>query len=297
MKSRSTYLMLGILALAVGGVLWQRVGNQRQQQAAVQRQELIALAAADPVDRITIKRKDFRVTLAKAGQTWVVSSADNAKAETSAIEELLGNLRDLKVLSAAGTGDAELAAFGLSEDRRTELTLEVGGTAVRSLWFGREENFSGTAYAKRPNEATTYLVRYLPVDLFNREDWRDKAILRFGPTDIKEIVYTKGKRAFTLTNDGGTWQLDGKPAKQEAARTFAENLGLLNAVDFPPVDDEFKPSGVSIAITLQDRQIELALGQTNADDNTYLKTSEGKLYLIANTNRTRLTKERKEFVP
>ena len=297
MRTRSTYVIIGVLVLAIAGVISQRFRNQRNQQAPVQRQEQIALAASETVDRITIKRNNFQVTLTKAGQAWVISSAGNVRAEASAIDELLSNLRDLKVLSTAGSGDADLAEFGLSEDQRTELTLESGGTTVRSLWFGREENYSGTAYAKRPNDATTYLVRSLTVDLFKRDDWRDKAILRFGPTEVKEIKYTRGRQSFTLTNDSGTWQLDGKSAKQETANTLAESLGVLNAVDFPPQDDEFKPSGISIAITLQDRQVEFVLGQTNADDNTYLKTSDGKLYLIANTNRSRLTKERKEFVP
>ena len=115
---------------------------------------------------------------------------------------------------------------------------------------------------------------------------------------MKTIKYENGKKIFTLNRaDDGSWDLDGKLAKTDAAELFTDNLGNLNAVEFLPADTDFKPSGIHVTITLKSKTLELTLGQTTPDDSTYLKTGDNKLYLIANTNRARLTKERKEFLP
>lgn len=298
MRNRTTYIILGIVLLAAAAIVWQRYQGIQHRQNIEQR--TIGLAITDPqaIDRITI-RNATTTELVRQENAWRIASSENILAASSYIDTVMNAAQEWKVISvAADAKTADLESLALSESQRTTLTLQANGETVLELWLGRPEDYLGIAYAQLPNTPTIYLLKTVPVDIFSRTDWRDKSIFRFGATEVKTIKYENGKKIFTLSRaDDGSWDIDGKLAKADAAELFAGNLGNLNAVEFLPAETDFKPSGIKVTITLKTKTLELALGQTTPDDSTYLKTGDGKLYLIANTNRNRLTKERKEFLP
>lgn len=297
MRSRSTYLLIAVLLILAGGIFWQRGQRGHEQGQRQQRQTSFAVADPAVVDQITIRYASTTTELAKQSGAWRVAGTANVAAENSAVDSLVQGLAQLAVLSVAARADADLTPLNLSQGRRTELTIAGSGKILQHFFLGQPPSSYGTAYLLPADGREVYLVQSVPSDIFTRTDWRDKAIVRLPVEDIQEIKYQRGRLKFTLAKIDGAWQLDGKPANQDAGNLFAANLAHLNAVEFLPSDTEFKPLGITVGLTLKDRQIELTLGAAPQPDEAYLKTSDGKMYLLANTNRTRLTKERKEFVP
>ncbi|MDD5110519.1 MAG: DUF4340 domain-containing protein [Patescibacteria group bacterium] len=297
MRSRTTYVLLAVLIVAIAGVWWQKNQHTAQQTQRNQRQVSLALQDTGAIDRISIRWASSTVELVKRDSDWVIENAGNIRADAKPIDALLQSFKDLKVISVAATAKTDPASLDSYALYRTELTFAAGGETVSAYVLRRPEDYYGTAYAQRQGDPTVYLVESIPVDVFTREDWRDKTILRFAKDEVAAIKYVRNKQTFTLTRSDSSWLLDGKPALQSAADLFADNLGNLNALDFAATSTDFKPSGITIGITLKDREIGLTLGQTLADESAYLKTSDGKMYLLANTNVIRLTKTRKDFTP
>lgn len=297
MRSRSTYLSIAVLLVLIAGVVWQRSRQNRQADTLQQRRTSLTVADAGAIDHITLQQGTSTVELAQTGNGWLVASAGNVPAETSAVDALLKGFAQIRVLSVAAAADSDLDPVGLSEPERFGLTLSGNGQILQQFWIGRPPSSFGSAYLLPVGGREVYLVESVPYDLFSRTDWRDKAILRVPVADIQEIKYQRGRTKFTLARNSGEWLLDGKPARNEVAQLFADNLANLNAMEILPPDTKFTPIDITIGLTLNDRQMELRLGKAPRDDEAYLKTSDGKLYWLANTNRTRLTRERKEFVP
>jgi len=297
MRSRSTYLLVAILLILAGGIFWQRWQRGSQQRRLQRQVTSLAVADTSAIDRVTILHASTTLELHRQGLQWVIASAGNIAADQNPVTQLLQNIQQLRVLSVAATGGGDIKSLGLAERERTELTLRAGDRVVRQLRVGNSARYGTGAYVQLIGDPTVYLAEPISADLLMRTDWRDKTILRFTKDDVQEITYQRSRQRFTLTRKDSQWQLDGSPAKQEAADLFAENLGNLNALEFVAPETEFKPLNITIGITTKDKSFELVLGQAPKKDEAFLKSSDGKLYLLANTNRVRLTKERKEFVP
>ncbi len=298
MRSRSTYLLLALVLVMVVGLFWQRQRRTAQRGQLQERSATLAVSDTATIDRITIQQGTTTTELLRQGSQWTVASAGNAAADSSLVTRLLENMQRLRVLSVAAVQATDFSSLAVGTEPSAELTLQTGQTTVRRLKFQRiTDSYAGAAYVLPVGETTIYLAEPVPFDLAARTDWRDKAILRVPTDDIQEIKYQRGRVKFTLAKNNGAWQLDGKPANQDAANLFATNLANLNATDLLSTNTVFKPIGITIGLTLKDKQLELTLGEAPRKDEAYLKTSDGKLFWLANTNRTRLTKERKEFVP
>ena len=296
MRFRSTYILVAILLLIVAGIVGQRFREYRRLQALEQRKTQVAIPDPSAVDRIELKQKDYSVHLEKTGGGWYIASGNNFPADAAIIDRMLDDLSQVQVRSVAGNAK-DLAALKLDPGQRIELTLSGGGKIIRAWWISRGDDQDGTSLLMDADSDAVFVVEPIPNDVFTRTDWRDKAIVRVPEQDIQEMRYRRGREQFTLARKDGAWLLDGKPANQQQASLLASNIANLNAVEFLPDDTAFTPLNIVIGLTLNDRQMELNLGKAPNDDEAYLKTGDGKMYLLANTNRARLDKTRKDFLP
>ncbi|MDO8560439.1 MAG: DUF4340 domain-containing protein [bacterium] len=296
MRFRSTYLLIAVLLLVVAGIVGQRFREYRRLQALEQRKTQVAIPDPSAVDNIELKQKDNSLRLVKTGGKWFIASDNNFPADATIIDRMLDDLSQVQVRSVAGNAK-DLAAMKLDPGQRIELTLTGDDLVIRAWWLSRGDDRDGTSFLMDAQSDVVFVVEPIPNDVFTRTDWRDKAIIRVPEQDIQEIKYRRGREQFTLARTNGQWELDGKPANQQAADLLASNIANLNVVEFLPPDTTFTPLNIVIGLTLKDRQMELALGKAPNADEAYLKTDDGKMYLLANTNRARLEKTRKEFAP
>lgn len=300
MRHRTTYLMLAALLVVFGGILTQRWLSSRAQSTIEKRQVILALPQTVQVDRITVQHGTTTAELARQGEPWVVQSAGNAAAADT-VTQVLNAFKGLQILSEAGTAatDADRAAFGLQPDQRAHLTFQASGKIVRELWLGRPEeyNFDLTAYAQEPNNSVVYLVQPVPVDVFTRNEWRDMGIWDFPVDQVREINYTTGKKTFTMVRTNDSWTIGKQQALDSVADPFLSMLAGISAKEFLAPDTAFKPLNIVIGVTLADLSLELSLGQAPNPDEAYLKTSDGKMYVISGATRQLLTKTKEDFLP
>jgi hypothetical protein len=170
----------------------------------------------DKVDRLELARNAVTIELAKNGQDWMLVSPIKAKADFSAVEQLVTRLSSGQMTSLEADQATDLKQYGLDPPL---ITATVGaGSARATLLVGKPAPEGKTGvYAKDASRPAVALVgKDLADDLQKSvSDLRRKDIFEFRSFNTTRLEITRGTDHYVFEKVKGT----GKDAADKWRRT------------------------------------------------------------------------------
>ena len=259
MSTRRTLLMLAVL-LGLGGYIY-FIDLDRQRTA--QDAKTLLQFDSDAVTQVALVYPDRELHLAKDDGGWNITAPLEARADTTAVENLVNAVNQAEVSRTLDDPQPDLALYGLDSPVATvRLTLE-DGTQLPLIRIGKDTPVGYSVYVQRTGEDAILLTpQALRLGMTKQtKDLRDKAVLVFQQERVSQIEVQRPAEAETpivlrKTDDG--WTLDqpipDRPADEASVNTFLSSLSGMRAQDFieQPVLElkEFGLDPPQLAVTL-----------------------------------------------
>jgi len=171
----------------------------------------------DKVDRLELAHDDVKIELAKQGADWMVVSPIKARADFSAVEQIVTRLGSGQMTGMEADQATDLKAYGLDAP---VLTATVGAGSTRAtLLVGAPAPAGKTGvFAKDASRPFVALVGKDLVDDLKKNvaDLRRKDVFEFRSFNTTRLEITKGTDTFVFEKVKGT----GKDAAEKWRRTM-----------------------------------------------------------------------------
>lgn len=170
----------------------------------------------DKVDRIELAHDDVRIELVKSGQDWMIAAPIGARADSSAVEQIVTRLQSAQMTGIEADTATDLKAYGL-DTPSVAATVGAGSTrATLVLGKAAPEGKTGV-YAKDASRPVVALVaKDLQDDLKKSVgDLRRKDIFEFRSFNAKRLDVARGADTYLFEKVKGT----GKDAAEKWRRT------------------------------------------------------------------------------
>jgi hypothetical protein len=162
----------------------------------------------DKVKRLELSGKGRSISLSNAGtDQWEMVQPIKAKADSSAVRDLLWKIRNARVKEFLSSGADTTRRYGLDRpDLIVALTQE--GASKRLLLKKASDPTVGLYALAQPGEGVVIVDGRLLTDLSKSPfDLRDRSLLRFETTDVKAIQLRRDGQSLALAKEGDLWKL------------------------------------------------------------------------------------------
>ncbi len=185
-------------------------------KAADFRDKRLLVVEPEKVKQLELLGEGRSISLNNAGDDkWELTKPIKARADTSAVRQLLWSIRDTRVREFLAPGAGAKRRYGLDHP---DLTVSVtdGGASKRLLLKKAPDPKIGLYAMVEPGEGVVAIDARLLTDLSKSPfDLRDRSLLRFETTDVKTVHLRRGGQSLTLTREGDLWKLSG-PIRADA---------------------------------------------------------------------------------
>ncbi|HEX9507113.1 MAG TPA: DUF4340 domain-containing protein, partial [Myxococcales bacterium] len=215
---------------------------------------------------IVVKAKGDVTTLEKKGNDWWITSPLNARADKSAVDQLISQLQNAKVKATIEENptDADLTKYGLDRPRFTvtayaylpdgkdEGAQDPSRRREVNLYGGIENTFDGSSYLRRGNEKPVYAVDGSAKLSLEKStfDLRDKEVLAIDEPSVKQIDFkSKANKYLLERGEGRAWQINSPkqgPADATAVTSMLSAMRNDRAIAFvTDSPEERKRTGIN----------------------------------------------------
>jgi hypothetical protein len=154
-------------------------------------------------------KDEASLRIERSGDGWTIASLDGFPADGSKVEELLGNLQDLRVRRPVVSSGRYHDAFKVAPDDhegRVRLWADGGGDPDVDMFLGSSPNFR-TAHVRRSDEEAVYEVSGLSsYDLRPAADgWIERGLVDLDPAQVVGLQVTNASGGFELARLEGAW--------------------------------------------------------------------------------------------
>ena len=185
-------LILLAAALAVGIVVLERTVPSTKEAEQMQARPLVFDLKA--VDRIEIKARESKVTLAVKDGAWCVQEPLEDRADVELVSRLLADLRDVEWVEQVARDELSDSAW-----KKTDLSSPMvsarllgGGALLGEVSFGSPAALEGTVYATASNgvRQSHHVARTAAAQALQKpaEEWRDSKLARFQVERVTRLV-------------------------------------------------------------------------------------------------------------
>ncbi len=185
-----TTLIVAIVALALGGYIY-FYERETIEETDSEWEKVFDIESAD-IEEIEIVRAEGEdLKLIRTDESWTIVSPIEARADTTEVETLTGNIADLESERVVAEGDAvRLGDFGLAEPDLEVRYKTEQDDSLTGLLFGDETPTGTNRYAKLAGEDKVFVISSYLKSNFEKETWdlRDKKILYFNPEDVERLI-------------------------------------------------------------------------------------------------------------
>lgn len=302
MSARRTLLMLAVL-LGLGGYIY-FIDLDRQRTAADAK--TLLQFDSDAVTRVALVYPDRELHLAKDAAGWNITAPLEARADTSAVDNLVNAVNQAEVSRTLDDPQPDLTLYGLDSPVATvRLTLE-DGTQLPLIRIGKDTPVGYSVYVQRAAEDAILLTpQAFRLGMTKQtKDLRDKAVLVFQQERVSQIEVQRPAETETpvvLRKADDGWTLDqpvpDRQADEASVNTFLSSLSGMRAQDFieQPVLElkEFglDPPQLAVTLTLDENgeeaapALRLLVGREKATDQgtrqRHIKRGDAEtLYLV-----------------
>ena len=310
----STEKKLGIavvILLGLGGLLYLQKRSEKREEATYTFQSSksqlpkfgVAEEQAKQVDEISIEQpagdagKGNKVVLKKEDNEWKLLEPVKAKANTSNVDSILDNLKQLSLNEVISDTSDAYSQYGVDDKSAVHAVFSKGSEALADLYFGH--GGSRGQMVRIAGKTGVFGVKGYSSYLYTREakQWRDMSLLKFDDAKVKSVEITNEHGAFEFAKladkdkkaDAGAsdkkanWSAKFKKGKGGAlspiARLDASKIDDmvraykdLNALDFAqgPVDTGLASPTATVTFVLDDGAHKiLKLGKTAETSNRW----------------------------
>jgi len=182
--------------------------------------------SAAAVNRITVERDGDKVVLEREGDGWMQVEPVRFPLQSSAINELLTQARDLRYMQqfAAGTSDGPTLKSASLDPPRATVRLKSDDRTL-TLTLG-DRYAGGMAYLTRGDQNQIYTVpRAFHDAVLDKtvRDWRQTSLAGPKATGTQRIELANEHGRMTLTKRDGRWYLDeSQRADSDAVKSLAD---------------------------------------------------------------------------
>jgi hypothetical protein len=193
MKIKKEYIILAAVILGLALYLYLR----KSERALYQLPELSQVSAKD-ISKIEIDKDDGKIVLKKIGDAWYIVPRDYP-ADTSVIKGITTTLEKL-TLTAMVSESKNYTRYNLSPDKKISVKAWARDELRREFDIGKEVTSSRHTFVKLPGDDRIYHAQGNFRNKFDRSagDFRDKTVLSFTSSDVREIRLTTGEQILTF---------------------------------------------------------------------------------------------------
>lgn len=249
-KTRQLILLIGIV-LTLGAIATWDEWQTKKEDAQKSEAAILVKFDAAAIDRIEFTNNgneptDIPLYLSarRDNQVWTIEKPVLTGADTKAVENLIGTLKDYKYDKVVAENTDDKAKFGLEKPRR-RLMLYSKDKLLADVSVGANSPVGYHTYLAVEGDKKIYLgSQYLAVATHkNLFDLRDKAILQTKIEDINSFTAkTFASNPFTIESKEGKYAIVGESSIEADAttvRNFVEDLGrasVTEIIDIAPPD-------------------------------------------------------------
>jgi hypothetical protein len=254
----------------------------------------------DKVRRVELSGKGRSISLSSEGpEHWRLVQPVKAKADDSAVRDLLWRIRNARVTEFLSSGPDAAHRYGLDHPDLMVVVQEEGASKLLLMKKAPDAKVGLYAMAQ-PGEGVVSTDARLLADLSKSPfDLRDRSLLRFETADVAAIQLRRNGESLALAKQGEAWKLTGPtPGDAHAAKVY-DLLYALKELRYRALigNDGRNLSRYGLAspraeveLTMTDgsRLPALLLGKTE-NDRLYAKTAAGSpIYAIEPTFMSRI---------
>ncbi|MDP7109266.1 MAG: DUF4340 domain-containing protein, partial [Nitrospinaceae bacterium] len=170
-------------------------------------------------------------------QIWTLEHPVKERANSAAVNNLLFDLKDIRVAEFIKTSATDLKPFGLSPPKKKMIVTDKGGK-VWSLSLGELTTEKTHHFAQRTGEEAVFTLKATDVEKIFRSlhDLKDRTLLGFKKEKIERIEVRYPNQTFELKRFGTGWRLT-QPERADPIQGFIGNdiLWTLNALEFESI--------------------------------------------------------------
>jgi hypothetical protein len=218
----ATILLVVLLALTAVVRFWEAPETADTLATAV-----VWTFQAEKVERIEITRRDSgTMILVRDGELWRIEQPIQAKVEPYLMRQVLEDLAALE--KGVPMGEGAPGAFGLDDPPRIRVRAMGADGSARELWFGDLAPVGEQVYARSVGGPVVAVdTRVTDVLAAPAENWRDRRILDFGPSEVRRVSIASAEGTLELRREGDRWWSQGF-TRADADKVEDLLLGLLD---------------------------------------------------------------------
>ncbi len=232
---RNTLILIGI-ALALGAYVWfYEIEGEEERLAEKEEQELVFPVERDSLVWFKINDFEKEFVFEKRDGTWMIVHPVETRADESTVGSFLSTLTSAKRERSFGAQPADLGQYGLSEPSM-QIRLRTQSGASDSLFLGGTSSVGSKTFVSKGDTLVSLIPQTLKTNasktLFS---WRDKKVLHFDKSNVREIALKTPQGEFLFAGNGG-WQLKEPletPADDDAVQAILNKLefGRIKSVE------------------------------------------------------------------
>jgi hypothetical protein len=153
-------------------------------------------------------------------------TAMQAKADKTAIDDILDALKNLKVKVFEADGITNLSPYGLDKPRIEATVVPGENKTQKTLLVGKDVPGTDRVYAKRQDSDSVFSVNKDIIARLTKEvyDLRDKTVIDFQRADVNKLELKRGESTIVCVKDNlGEWRIM-QPAEYKADKDTINNL-------------------------------------------------------------------------
>ena len=234
MKTRTT-LLLALLAAGCFAYLWFVERHQESSRDAAESATKVLSFDREKLDSLSLRNGSTQLELRKKDGVWQMEQPHQDRADTSAVDRLLGLLEGLRYDAKIDLSKEQepelLKEFGLA-DSETTLRFRAGAGKELELVLGKDSPIGQKLYVQLRGQHSAFVVRN---ELRGRitagaDEYRDHRLSATPVSAVEKLTIRSGEGEIELQRSGNHWDLV-KPLRARAASSKVNDLlaGMLTA--------------------------------------------------------------------
>jgi hypothetical protein len=249
---------------------------------------------SDKVTRIELQSKKQTIEFARDKNQWQIVRPSALRADQSAVEELLRNLRDAKMdLNAADDEKKIAAAFNSAAPLATARVTDASGAQELLVRKSKDDFFAKSTAVegihKVPGSVATSLEK-------NLDDFRTKKLFDFGFADPDKVEFHDGSKSYFLTRSGSDWWTNGTKLDPGTVSPLVDRIRDFAANKF--AESGFGGSSMELTVTSDGgKRVEKVILSKSGDKYLAKRENEPALYEVNASSVTELQKSVADLKP
>ncbi|MGE0171521.1 MAG: DUF4340 domain-containing protein [Oligoflexales bacterium] len=233
MKSYRTPLILGLVLLALGGVaFWDEKKTKEEEKLNATKNKLFEVTKEDVLELTYLnsgKTPPENVTLKKQDNTWFITSPVDAKADQTAVNNLIDNIATFQFEKEITADKAKHGEFGLANPTTTVTFVAAG--KKHSVYVGDKPSVGYSVYLRVDEDPKVYLGSQVLATATEKtlRDLREKSLAQIDQDSVTKVTLDNAvaKEVIALEKKDGTWNMT-QPSSLEA--DASQVTGLLSGL-------------------------------------------------------------------